>query len=153
MNPLLAILTGGVLFNIFRKRESIPAPINKLSSAEVRKIIVSETLSDAYIHLTDSEYNVFKHTDYVGFIAGDTTNLKTYVKNDWDCENFSFLFYAMIEQSLKGCPCGIVFLSKPEGNHACNFFIDEKGLFWLVEPQDDRVFAKPADWSIYFALV
>jgi hypothetical protein len=63
------------------------------------------------------------------------------------------MLYVMAEQVMPGCTLGVISAYTKTGPHGLNFFIDENGKFWLIEPQSDEVMEKPEDYSIYRALL
>jgi hypothetical protein len=71
-----------------------------------------------------------------------------------DCDDFSFHLMGSIHNVDWGAlPFGIVWLSKPGGNHAVNLFIDSDHKTWLIEPQNDEYFDCPVDWVPYLIII
>jgi len=63
--------------------------------------------------------------------------LKKYEANVFDCDDYSFCLVGLFKFLIPNIAMGIVW----NKNHAYNFFVDEKGLVWGIEPQENRVFA------------
>jgi len=110
---------------------------------------------DAARVLVDADYKTTTVTEFKRFIKHNKVDMEQYVSEYFDCDDFSFALKGAISNPDWGAlTFGIVFAYPPRGGaHALNFFIDNEGIFWLVEPQTDKVF-KPTDkWKIYYLMM
>lgn len=145
LKPILELLS-----NVKKERT---VSLGKYSSKEIRKILSKQGPKNAIQLVVDSYYFKYSLKKLEKVIKKDLTDKIKYRSDLFDCDDSSFLLYIMMKIALPGCTIGIVFVSTPSGGHALNFFIDEKGKFWYIEPQSDLVFSDKKDYTIFFKLV
>jgi len=113
------------------------------SSGEIRgskiKSILKE-LGTKNIFISDSKYKKISKNVVKEFLSNDMTDLRKYVPEKYDCDNYSFSLMGKASYLLSGYAIGIVWADTPNGKHALNFYIDKYEAFWFIEPQTDEIF-------------
>ena len=97
-----------------------------------------------HIHLWDRQYYYVSHSDWGRIFEDVLQNMPKYTKTKFDCDNFTMLVSARVNEKYKVNTCGIATGQGPSGPHAFNIFFSEEGLFFL-EPQTGEVFAVEED--------
>jgi hypothetical protein len=103
------------------------------------------SLSDAYallkqqtgsndIYLSDSQLNLANIDAAKKFTNDTKVWADNWVKDDHDCDNFSFALMGYWSEGLKSFAFGIAW----SNNHAFNVFVDENKQLWIVEPQTNQ---------------
>lgn len=126
----------------------------EISSTELGKILHNEFGKSASVYLVDWNYRLVDKREMEVFLANDKTNLEKYVPEYHDCDDFSFRLMGQTSiPSWSDTAFGIVFAQTPEGGHAINCFVTNDKKVFLIEPQTDQVFLKPAAWQVFFCLM
>lgn len=104
------------------------SPCGTITIDEASSIILDkmeEMLDEqAEIFLPDKNFKVYKKSDVLKSQALKEISTLKYVKETHDCDDFA--------AKLFGEFASLVWTN----THALNWFIDEKGVFWFVEPQN-----------------
>ena len=82
------------------------------------------TIDEASSIILDKNFKVYKKSDVLKSQALKDISTLKYVKETHDCDDFA--------AKLFGEFASLVWTN----THALNWFIDEKGVFWFVEPQN-----------------
>lgn len=143
---------------------SPPEGIVERPSSEIRRII-HDTLSPGQIHIVDGNYGCYPRSEVERFLSSDSVDKLKYHKERFDCDNFALAlagreaeWYASgVNES--GSSFGIVHgdIRKEETDteprpHAINFFIDNEGELWLIEPQTDEIFKPTSNSKFWMTL-
>ena len=122
------------------------------------------TITEAYqlfvplcnsVFLSDENYNLCSITAAKIFTNETKVQYKQWVKDDHDCDNFSFASMGYWSEGLKSFAYGIAWSQA----HAFNILIDEKKQIWIVEPQTnnymtlDEAKTKPMYWPMRLILM
>jgi len=125
----------------------------QVSWLDVRNVL-KNAFGDVDIHLVDRKYELCPKSEIERFLKADSIDLNFYVSEYHDCDDFSFeLMGAMNKPGWSGLAFGIMSTHVPDGSHAVNCFVDSNFEAWIVEPQNDKIFKKPDDWTPYFILM
>ena len=93
----------------------------------LKEVGITPYLSDEYYSLTDikqaSEFSDESHIQY-----------QKWIKEAYDCDEFSFASMGYWNQGLKQFAYGIAWSQ----SHAFNIFIDNENKIWIVEPQSNK---------------
>ena len=116
-------------------RFNVPVVQGEIGASEVWAKI--KALSPGcHVYLADEKYKVATKTDIQVALLKDMTNLENFKNIFYDCDEYSFrLMGAFNDKKWGGFAFGIAW----SGVHAFNCFIDDKGQFWVVEPQTDTI--------------
>lgn len=137
------------------KAKGLPKPkiLFDITAGEVAQV-VKQACPKAQILLSDSYYKTTTIDELKRFVKDDDTNEYRYISEYHDCDNFSFQLMGSIHNVDWGAlPCGIIWTSTPQGGHAVNCFIDNQHIFWIIEPQNDKIFELPIDWIPYLVII
>ena len=116
-----------------------------------QRAIITAYLTDDNIFLADRQYRSIESNQVHNYLMVDLLDKRKWESEIWDCDDFAVQLYARFKYVFRGAAFGICWIIDPP--HAVNFFITEKREIWLVEPQNDNIFKKPADWKIWFVLM
>ena len=94
-------------------------------------------------YVMDQYFFLCDEAEMWDIIKSDQSNERVYEPEIGDCDNYSFELRSNPRLLRRGLACGILIISVREGLHAIFFFINDKGVFIPVEPQDDSVFTRP----------
>ena len=141
----------------------IPAPnyLDDIDYAEIYSLLQSEFPS-ASLHLADRDFKTTSKTEMMRFLSKDLTDVREYVTEYYDCDDFSYALMGAISNPEWGAlPFAIVWTdiyktdAKKEliGRHAVNCFIDKKRQVWIIEPQNDTIMECPKNWTPYFVVM
>ena len=141
-----------------------PKGIVKRGSAEIRQIITAQLRLD-HVHVSDGEYGCYPREEVERFLNSDSVDKLKYYKNRFDCDNFALALagreaeWFATGEGEYGSAFGIVHgdIRKHEMDteprpHAVNFFIDDSGKLWLIEPQTDEISAPTLSSTFWFSL-
>jgi hypothetical protein len=129
------------------------APKDSIDMIEAYTILKAE-FPKAKIYLTDARYRTILKEEMQEFLNLDDIDKREYVSDMYDCDDFSFALMGAISNPEWGdIAFGILFSKTPEGKHAINCFIDKNRQVWIIEPQNDAIFALPSTWTPYFVLM
>jgi len=135
-------------FNYFYKRRygiSKPKQVVDADYSILRSKLQSE-FPKAHLLLSDWEYKLAPFTEYERLIRWSLTDKNKYIKESYDCDDFSFSLMGDFHQIPEwgSLAFGIFWLLTPA--HAVNMFVDDEYKVWVVEPQTDNIFKFPKDW-------
>ena len=99
--------------------------INEASSIMLDKL--EEMGVDAEIYLPDMNFKVYKKADVTKSQSLHEISAIRFVAESHDCDDFA--------AKLFGKWAGLVWTNV----HALNWFIDENGIFWWIEPQNKKI--------------
>lgn len=97
--------------------------------------------SDLDYKLVDKEY-------FKSFLENNTVNHLKYIPTKFDCDDFSDVLMGDVNRWDGDLCFGTIWVNTTAGSHALNVFIDTEEKVWLCEPQSDKIFTMPDDWSI-----
>jgi len=101
----------------------------------VRKLPRPEHLS-----ILDGKYRTTTVDGFREIVRWDATNMRRYILDFWDCDNYAFRFKTNVESVYLINAIGyVVDLSVPECAHAYNIFVDNVGDVYVYEPQNDAI--------------
>jgi hypothetical protein len=97
-----------------------------------------------HIYISDNEYWLCSKEDIAQFLMQDWTNKKDYVKEEYDCDDFSYRLTGQFSvKDWSGIALGIVWTDL----HALNCLIDNTGKFYFIEPQSDKLQENLEAWQ------
>lgn len=140
------------LVRFYRNKIFKPEPVKALSHQKVRGVLHKQGIPHRSIRLSDSSYFAPTRAQVERFLSLSFVDQRKYVSRVFDCDNFSFALMGKASAFFRGFAFGIVWAETKRGLHALNFFIDDEGIFWYVEPQSDFIF-RSSDYKPYFALL
>ena len=116
-----------------------PTPCGLLDAFEASSILLDklDELKDtqAAIHLPDMGIKKYKKSDIVQYLNLDETDQIPYLAENHDCDDFAAELYGKF--------AGLVWTMP----HALNFFFDEVGTLWFLEPQSDKMARTLENWQ------
>jgi len=133
----------------------IPPPkhLEDIGYSEILGILKAE-FPKAKIHLADRDYKTTTKAELMRFLKYDLTDLRKYLSEYYDCDDFSYALMGAISNPDWGAlPFAILWTTTPKGGHAINCFIDNDREVWIIEPQNDRVFECPNGWEPYLLMM
>jgi len=116
-----------------------PQSKGTITNTNIRKIFKGITRN---IFVSDIVYRIPRKKDIVDFLKLHLFKFRQYVPEKYDCDNYAFSLMGMFTNLMSGYAIGIVWVHTPNGGHALNFYIDEKGEMWYIEPQTNQIFKK-----------
>jgi len=112
--------------------------INELSS------ILIDKFPDAPIYLPDLNYKVCSKEDINRFLFWDDTENVKYQLDAFDCDDYSWRLKGQITIfPWSQIPFFVIWTDK----HALCGFVDDKGSFYFVEPQSNKIQTELEDWQ------
>jgi hypothetical protein len=123
-----------------------PAPLTgvKADSNHIFDILVKVNPPATHIYISDDEYGLCSKEDVAQFLRQDRTNKKDYVKEEYDCDGFSYRLMGQFSvKDWSGIALGIVWTDL----HALNCLIDNTGKFYFIEPQSDKLQENLEAWQ------
>jgi len=133
----------------------IPKPIGlvDIDASEILTILKAE-FPNAAIHFADNDYKTTTKTEMKRFLKDDLVDKNIYISEFYDCDDFSFALMGEVScQEWGKLPFGILWTEVPGGAHAVNVFIDSSRKVWIIEPQNDKIFQCPDNWTPYFIVI
>lgn len=145
---------------------NIPPPegIVEREGSDIREII-QQSLKSSDIHIVDGKYGCYPKSEVERFLKSDVIDKLKYHKERFDCDNFALALAGREAEwyaggvNESGSAFGIVHgdIRKKETDtkkrpHAINFFIDDEGELWLIEPQNDKMFKPTSNSTFWFTL-
>lgn len=125
----------------------------------VRDILRRDFKGNPHFTYADLCYYVIDKKLLMEFLRDDYTSSKKYVKEFFDCDDFSFQLMGMAHAYHKYLAGGAFFILWVKKGfywrHAVNaVIIDTKDGYkaYVIEPQSDGVFEFPEDWKVSFTL-
>ena len=116
---------------------------------EVLTILRAEFGHEFNLFLSDAKYKSIPKEVLEEILAYDTTDLYRYISEYFDCDDFSYRLMGQLSTPDYGAlTFGIAWVSTGRGGHALNVFIDDEENVWMVEPQNDKIFKFPEDWTM-----
>ena len=111
-------------------------PIGTMDIFGFTSILLDKLEEDdkAELYLADSQCKVFSKDEVVKFLGLDQTDSIAYVSEKMDCDDYARKLYG------KGLPLMWTTV------HALNWFIDDTGILWFVEPQTDQISQNMENW-------
>ncbi len=134
-------------FNFFKPKPPVVSPAlilprssKRTTSAELEALLPrAETL-----FLSDNTFYLCHPEDIALFLAQDATNRLEYLAEDYDCDDFTLRLAGQFSiPRWSALAFGICWTDL----HALNFFVDEDGKFWFVEPQSDEIQSQLNAWQ------
>jgi len=93
-----------------------------------------------YVHIMDGRYRVTTLDGYRSIIEWDKTNLRRYIMEFWDCDDYAFRFKSNVSSVFLINGVGVaVDLSEERCAHAYNLLFTSDGNVYVYEPQVDRI--------------
>jgi len=132
----ICLITASI-YPIFVVRESKPP--NVALSREL-ELYLSFQFPHARIMLVDGEYTLVDKPLIESFLRYDKTNLRPYINETFDCDDFAFTLWRNIRESQGNIAFGVISLNLDgTTSHAMNFFVDTNWHIYFVEPQNDEI--------------
>lgn len=134
------------------------------TSQQVTEILQKSLPKLNALHVCDTDYYTYGTESLKTFLSSDNTNDIKYVPEGFDCDDFAKVLlgreklwaYPLSQTVQRASTFGMVTgdIRKMETDtekrlHAVNCFIDEEGVLWLVEPQNDSIY-RPTSNSTFF---
>jgi hypothetical protein len=129
--------------------------VSAITKSDMEDTLEKTGFPGAYMNLLDDKYYIFTEETYKNFLSIDQTDKRT-GGIMYDCDDFAFRTMSEVRYAMPSAAFGVVLVEivNPQGSkfHALNFFISFDRKMKLVEPQEDRIFDKPANYKPYFFL-
>lgn len=127
--------------------ETNPAPdlvyAGEMDIYELSSLLIDK-FPDVPIYLPDISYKLCTKTDIERFLAWDKADKEKYQAEILDCDDFAWRLKGNITVlPWSAIPFGVVWTNL----HALNCFVDDKGRFWFVEPQSDKIQIDLEPWQ------
>lgn len=149
------------------KKSLLPKIGIDLTTTEIRDIIKENTyLEGSQVKISDDLHFAITFEDQKKFILMDISKFIKYKKNSFDCDDFSLIssglehFWFKLSINDKGSTYGIIYgdIRDPDHpdeprSHAMNFFIDSEKQFYLVEPQNGKIYKPVPSSRFTFAMI
>ena len=132
-----------------------PKTLDPIDASEILTILRAELGESCRIYLSDFNYKTTTKSELRRFLNSDETDLYTYQSEYFDCDNFSYRLMGNLSiPNWAALPFGILWVGLPNGGgHALNIFIDKNREVWIVEPQNDRVYKFPENWTPWLVMM
>jgi hypothetical protein len=147
---------GGCQFKSFNVVDNVVklTPVGTITVDEVSSKLLDklEEMGDsaADLNLADSTSRLYKKDDVASYLKLVEVDKIVYTPEDMDCDNYAGILYGKFcEQD--AFPGGII----DSHQHRLNWFIDESGVLWFIEPQSrkmSRTLETWQGWDIKFFL-
>ena len=128
----------------------IPAPKKKIKTSltEVRTLLKNQLpeTKKAKFYMSDCDYWLIEKEEMERFLREEKSNLFKYMKERYDCDDFSFRLMGMV--SAPGWSDIAFFIVWGDG-HAYNAFVDDRKKVYIIEPQNDRIISPEKAGKIY----
>jgi len=143
------------LKNLLNKNKLMPPqPLIDISHTEVLTKLRSELGTDCKIYLSDHNYQTTNLSELTRFLTYDNTDKYVYKSEYLDCDDFSYRLHGQLSiPGWSGLVFGILWIYTGTGGHAVNIFMDTETTIWIVEPQSDKIFRIPLDWTPWVAMI
>lgn len=107
---------------------------------------------------TRSSVKIISKEDWLKFLKLDRINETPYSWQDFNCTEYAEILQGNARKLAPASAFGIAIvvrtgIDQPGHYHYMNFFLDENGIIWLVEPQNDSIFLPPTDWQYLLILI
>lgn len=144
-------LFANTKFNIVDRRKNAPKVIlTNVAREQIRVAIEVETGRNPKFYFSDREYNLTSVEDIKKLLSMDDTDRNKYVAELFDCDDFAYRLMGQFSTpEWAGLAFGIMWVQTPSYGHAINCMVDNEFQFWVIEPQNDKVFKLPGDWNPY----
>lgn len=122
-------------------RANVPeVPVYEVDANFVIGAIARKLPRPEHISILDGRYRTTTIDGFREIVRWDATNMRRYILDFWDCDNYAFRFKSNVESVFMINAVGYVIdLSVPECAHAYNVFIDNTGNVYVYEPQTDVI--------------
>ena len=139
-----------------KKKKENDKKITKIKAADIVNYVknsLKERAKSANFFLADSEYYPADVNKLVESIKEAKVAEKVYVKEEYDCDDFTFAAMGVwhMSKELARTACFIVWTWWKENDkfyaHSLNAAFDGKELY-LIEPQNYSVFKFPSNWNL-----
>jgi hypothetical protein len=136
-------------FNLIDRRKNAPKNIIRdISRSQIGEAVLSGTNRKPKVYLSDQKYNLASVEDIKNILSMDDTDRAKYVAETYDCDEFAYRLMGQFSTpEWAGFAFGIMWVQTPSFRHAVNCFVDNELQFWVIEPQNDRIFKLPEDWN------
>jgi hypothetical protein len=128
--------------------------------AIVKQKLAGKLTSNFRLLVADKQYFCPSLNDAKAVIKRTLVEQYQYTLEGFDCDDFALLLKAEFVRDAyvtgirRSAHCFGIAWGKLPGDHALNWFIDNVGQLYFVEPQTDAVFLpRPADKDIYYMYV
>ena len=129
--------------SIFRLEPIAPHSAKTITYLQLQRLL-KELFPTADIYLSDKVYLLCDNEDVAAFLAMDKTNRQEFVAEKYDCDDFAYRLMGQYSvPHWSDLALGLIWTDK----HAMNYYVDESGKLWYVEPQNDTVADKLAEWQ------
>jgi len=122
----------------------------KTIAGNVVSILLKRKYPNASIHILDSVYSVPIYQDFEDWLEVDTLNLKLYVKDKYDCDNYAMDSFCRAHNIVGNISYGVAISSKPA--HVFNVLITQDFVVRPIESQSDMISNYPEEF-VYLIII
>ena len=108
-----------------------PIPLDIIKIADLRSLL---SLYCGNIYLSDTIYGLTSMEEAKKFSIETKIAARQWIKEQHDCDEFSFALMGYWNVGLKQFAFGIAW----SNSHAFNIMVDEKKQIWIIEPQTNK---------------
>jgi len=127
------------LINLFKKEKL--EKIKEIDKHKLKDIFEQKKEGIIYlgksiqVYAIDEKYSLGNFEDLKAFLKKDFTNLKLYLSEQSDCDDFAIQLWNRFKKINPNFAFGFAI----SNTHAFNVFIDSNLKIWVIEPQTDEV--------------
>lgn len=149
----------------FKSDTTPPGGVVVRSRDEIYRIISEQLNLKHNILISDRNYGCYPRVEAERFLSSDSVDKLKYAKERFDCDDFALVLAGREKEWFAtgegeyGSSFGIVHgdirkkvTDTKARPHAVNFFIDDEGKLWLVEPQTDEIMEPNSASTFWFTL-
>lgn len=140
------ILNWIIDIEAFFLEERIPSHWIEVDNTFVVEKLI-EMFPYAKLYIADQKYYLCPREDIEEFLAADPTDRERYIKETFDCDDFSFRLMGQFHRKpYSALAIGITWSRV----HAYNLvFLSADGQVFLIEPQTDEIMVPPEEGRTY----
>lgn len=130
---------GETIFVFFRVPKA--PSIQKLVGYTTIKTELFKKFPSCAVFVTDEKFMTTTQDEFKKLLEVNHMKNRKWTWDKYDCDNYAFSLKALIGDIIGNLTFGIVFVDKAGGKHALNIFRDNKGEYFYVEPQNNKIFS------------
>ena len=112
-----------------------PKLTGEMAYSELNDLLCLKIGPTNKFYIADIIYYLTSVSEMKRFLEYNKTDLRTYVPERWDCDEFSFSLMGYENYWAGDLAFGIAWSL----THAFNIFIDDQKKLWVIEPQTDQM--------------